>query len=711
MAFPTGYTQYDQITIDKTKVGSGGVTNIDVWLPLSRLSTAAQSTLRIDGGDARFTLNDGTTRIANDIIGKIESSNQALDSTDSVGTYTSIAVDGMNVFICYYDSTNGNLKFIKSSDSGAIWGTPQILDSTGVVGQHISIVVSGTNVFISYYDATNGNLKFIKSSDSGATWGTPQILDSTGSVGRFTSIAVSGINLFVSYYDYTNSDLKFIKSSDSGATWGTPQILDSTGSVGTDTSIAVNGANVFISYNDATNGNLKFVKSGDSGATWGTPQTLDSTGSVGKFTSIAVSGTNVFISYNDGTDYDLKFIKSSDSGTTWGTPQILDFNGITGEHTSIIVNGTNVFIGYYSAYSANVKVITSKDSGVTWNTPETLDTTVGTGQYTSIATDGMNLFASYYNNVNTELRFAKKSIGIAGFRVNIPMISDTTDTVIRCWYNGIDTQQLTTDTYGQYATYNGVSLYSSLESDPAGVAPQMLDRTSNANHGTVSGGVTSVAGQVGNAASFNGSTGSVGFGTSTTFNLGTSDFSVSCWFKTATTGKYRGLALKINSVANYAFYGFYIGSDNKLYAGAVDCSANACGWNSTRNPLISTASVTDGVWHRACYVRSGTNQTLYIDGVSVATQTEGPFNTDNAGAFTVGLDTATAGSYLDGEVDNVRIDSVARSAARIMTAYNNENNPGIFFSNVTASTGGGSTPPGTRQFPVIGSTIIHGPCR
>jgi len=97
-----------------------------------------------------------------------------IDSTNNVGSYTSIAVDGSNVYISYLDITNINLKFAKSEDGGASWLTSPaidpVVDETNNVGEYTSIAVDGSNVYISYRDFTNGNLKFAKSTDGGATW-------------------------------------------------------------------------------------------------------------------------------------------------------------------------------------------------------------------------------------------------------------------------------------------------------------------------------------------------------------------------------------------------------------------------------------------------------------------------------------------------------------------------------------------------------------
>jgi hypothetical protein len=46
---------------------------------------------------------------------------QTIDSSGSVGLFTSTAMDGSNVCISYYDETNGDLKCAKSKNRGKTW--------------------------------------------------------------------------------------------------------------------------------------------------------------------------------------------------------------------------------------------------------------------------------------------------------------------------------------------------------------------------------------------------------------------------------------------------------------------------------------------------------------------------------------------------------------------------------------------------------------
>jgi len=200
-----------------------------------------------------------------------------VDEDDSVGRYSSIAIDGAIVYISYYDATNGNLKFTRSINEGTTWGDTfqRTIDSAGDVGQYTSIAADGDNIYISYFDVTNGILKLAKSTDGGETWplANIKIVDSTIGSGPYSSIALSGSTVYIAYYNDTNDDLKFARSDDGGATWPLANIktVDSSGNVGVSSSLAVSGSDVYISYYDTTNGNLKFAKSIDNGTTWVNP--------------------------------------------------------------------------------------------------------------------------------------------------------------------------------------------------------------------------------------------------------------------------------------------------------------------------------------------------------------------------------------------------------------------------------------------------------
>jgi hypothetical protein len=135
---------------------------------------------------------------------------------------TAIAViedpsDGDDIYISYYKSTD--LRFAASTTGRMGPWSSVYVDSTNDVGDYSSLSIDGNEIYISYYDATSGNLKFAKSTDSGSSWPIIRTVDSIGDVGKNTSIAVQGDKVYIIYYDANNKAVKFAKSVDGGNSW------------------------------------------------------------------------------------------------------------------------------------------------------------------------------------------------------------------------------------------------------------------------------------------------------------------------------------------------------------------------------------------------------------------------------------------------------------------------------------------------------------
>ncbi|MBT5594863.1 MAG: hypothetical protein HOJ60_04935, partial [Euryarchaeota archaeon] len=229
----------------------------------------------------------------------------SLDSTDSVGEMSSLAIDSNdNLHVTYFDGINFNLEYM--TYDGSSWSTPVSLDSTGIVGEYSSLAVdSNDNLHVTYYDYTNENLEYM--TYDGSSWSTPVSLDSTGYVGEDSSLAIdSNDNLHVTYYaDYPSYNLEYMTYDGFMQSWSTPVSLDSTDDVGLESSLAIDSNdNLHVTYLDYyPNANLEYMTY--DGSSWSTPVSLDSTDDVGFDSSLAIdSSDNLHVTYLDNTNYD-----------------------------------------------------------------------------------------------------------------------------------------------------------------------------------------------------------------------------------------------------------------------------------------------------------------------------------------------------------------------------------------------------------------------
>ncbi len=353
----------------------------------------------------------------------------SIDQSGNVSDYTDIAVNGTNIYICYYSS--GQLLFQKSTDSGATWlASPVVVDNATStnVGEYCSITVNGTNIYISYYDAIGKNLMFQESTDSGATWlGSAIAVDSSANdVGQYSSITTvsSTNNIYISYYDATTKYLMFQKSTDSGSTWlGSATTVDSTADVGQYSSItsyldqdATAGDEIYISYYDATNGNLRFAYSND-GTSFTTTNADASANDIGQYSSVSmIAGgggglDTIYISYYDATGGDLKFQSSTSGGTTWVGAVTVDSANNVGTYSSIAASGTTVYISYFDSTNGNLMFQKSTNSGSSWlGTPVivTSASTVGVSSSIGINTTA-NIYISHIDSLLGYLKFASST--------------------------------------------------------------------------------------------------------------------------------------------------------------------------------------------------------------------------------------------------------------------------------------------------------------
>ncbi len=84
----------------------------------------------------------------------------------------------------------------------------------------------------------------------------------------------------------------------------------------------------------------------------------------------------------------------------------------------------------------------------------------------------------------------------------------------------------------------------------------------------------------------------------------------------------------------------------------------------------SSATVNDGNWHLACFVKNATSGTYYVDGASSGTKTAANNVSYGSADWVIGTNYRDGDTYFKGSMDDVRVYNRALSASEILQLYN-----------------------------------------
>ncbi len=183
------------------------------------------------------------------------------------------------------------------------------------------------------------------------------------------------------------------------------------------------------------------------------------------------------------------------------------------------------------------------------------------------------------------------------------------------------------------------------------------------NNGTLNGTASFVAGEVGQAFSFDGTTGYVSIPDSPSLDSFTNAMTIELWMKSSTSGNnadWKGLVTKGNESWKILATTFA----NTVYADFFGV-----------NPpdIFGTRNVNDGQWHHVAATYDGTTMSLYVDGVLDGSHpASGPIAQDSLPLYLGGdADPPLGRTYLfGGQIDEVSLFNRALSAAEIAAIYN-----------------------------------------
>jgi hypothetical protein len=141
-----------------------------------------------------------------------------------------------------------------------------------------------------------------------------------------------------------------------------------------------------------------------------------------------------------------------------------------------------------------------------------------------------------------------------------------------------------------------------------------------------------------------------------------SKFSVAAWFKTSANYDSDAYIVNKPGSSNNLNYGIWMTSDENLQGGFE---------TSGGSPMYVTSpqSYSDGKWHYVAVTYDGSVIILYVDGVQVATKKTSGSPATGDDPVRVGADSTTLGDYFIGNVDEIRVWSVALTPIQVSDAY------------------------------------------
>ena len=193
-----------------------------------------------------------------------------------------------------------------------------------------------------------------------------------------------------------------------------------------------------------------------------------------------------------------------------------------------------------------------------------------------------------------------------------------------------------------------------------GAGVRVFDESGEGNHGTTTNMVVDnsnwVNGKFGKALDFDGSDDHVVVATNSVLEL--TDGTVSFWAK-----------LNGSSDINYGVVGYRGSVANTRYSVHMNPNDDTIGlWNASTFGTVST-TIDPNIWYHVTLVESGSDATVYVNGVSVGT-TGNAFSSVTGQPLYIGHAPGSSENF-DGTIDDVRIYNYARTAVQVQQDYNN----------------------------------------
>jgi biopolymer transport protein ExbB len=339
---------------------------------------------------------------------------------------------------------------------------------------------------------------------------------------------------------------------------------------------------------------------------------------------------------------------------------------------------------------AHYRVITvAAQTGLTGNLSNFPMLVSGTYSYlATVANGGLVQNASGYDvafytdntcttKLNWEVETWSATSGIVNYWVSVPTVSHTTTQTFVMVY---DNASISTDQSNKTGAWD--ANFKSVSHLPNGSALSIADSTSNAVSWAQQN-TTAISGEVDGAGSFNGndstSLGSEVYSPAPVMT-NTGSFTMSAWINTNNHNKAGQMVVFNGSDNANNGYGISLNTET-VSTGHIQVLWAAIAWWDTGFVVPNTT------WEYITLTvnSAGTGATIYVNGVSYATNTFGSAPNTPTAISTIGYSTYFAGHptgyrYFYGSIDEVRYSNSVRSADWILADYNSQSSPGTFYS-------------------------------
>jgi len=198
-----------------------------------------------------------------------------------------------------------------------------------------------------------------------------------------------------------------------------------------------------------------------------------------------------------------------------------------------------------------------------------------------------------------------------------------------------------------------VNLDASLPASYPLVFSNWYDLSGNGNTGTISG-ATYLSSSYGNLSFVSSNSNFVSFASTSNIPSGNANYTISTWFKPSSLGT-KGLV----GWGNY-------GTTNQSNSFKLSATGLVNSWGS--NDLSVTTSLSTGTWYNAVATFNGTTRQIWVNGVSVGSDTPTSHNVTTTSNLTIGRTNNT--EYFDGSIGEVQIFNRALTSNEIVTNYN-----------------------------------------